>query len=293
MKELVSAVTYLGVDDEVKALRIPLSAEVRKELSEILYNQYSTFIKLTKVEFTSIYKTEEHERFYIDGYDDPDKTIEVFDAILSGSKKDTLTKVDDLTECNAFLSHIPQLPDLILIQRFTSYYFADRSRFLGLYDGDTVAHINSSAFAFPSSITGVYNKKNRELSFVSLQTIKSALPGFADSYAPVAKSEDIKKFLTNNCFDVESVKLFREDVPVQAGRLFSQLINKNQNLMKRMPKFQQFDAKLKMGCYKNGKIVISNDNRRLNITLRMLLGDVYEDDGDLYLSNSRRALKPF
>ena len=54
MKELVSAVTYLGVDDEVKALRIPLSAEVRKELSEILYNQYSTFIKLTKVEFTSI-----------------------------------------------------------------------------------------------------------------------------------------------------------------------------------------------------------------------------------------------
>lgn len=63
--------------------------------------------------------------------------------------------------------------------------------------------------------------------------------------------------------------------------------------MKRVPKFQQFDAKLKMGCYKNGKIVLSNDARRLYITLRILLGDVYEDDGDLYLSNSRRALKPF
>lgn len=293
MKELVSAVTYLGVDDELKALRIPLAAEVRKELSEILYNKYSAFIKLTKVEFTNSYKTEDHERFYIDGYDDPDKTIKVFDAILTGSNKDTLTKVDDLSGCNAFLSRIPQLPDLILIQRFTSYYYADRSRFFGLYDGDTVAHIKSSAFAFPSSITGVYNKKTHELSFVSLQTIKSALPGFADSYTPVAKSEDIKKFLTNSCFDVESVKLFRDDVPVQSGRLFSQLINKNQNLMKRVPKFQQFDAKLKMGCYKNGKIVLSNDARRLYITLRILLGDVYEDDGDLYLSNSRRALKPF
>ncbi|WP_297610131.1 hypothetical protein [uncultured Sutterella sp.] len=293
MNELVSAVTFLGVDDEVKALRIPLSAEVRKELSDILYNQYFTFVKLTKVEFTNIYKTEDSERFYIDGYDDPDKTIEVFDAILSGSNKDTLTKVDDLAECNALLTRIPQLPDLILIQRFTSYYFADRSKFLGLYDGDTVAHINSSAFAFPSSITGVYNKKTRELSFVSVQTIKSALPGFADYYVPEAKSEDIKKFLTNSFFDEESVKSFREDVPVQSGRLFMRLINKQQDLMTKMQKFQQFDAKLKMGCYKNGKIVISNDARRLNITLRILLGDVYEDDGDLYLSNSRRPLKPF
>lgn len=293
MKDLVAAVTFTNSKGEINALRIPLSAQVRKELDDILCGQYKSFIKLDKVEFSGTYKNEDDERFYIQGYDDPDKTINAFNGILSGLNTDTLTKVDDLSRCNAFLYCIPQLPDLILIQRFTNHYFADRDKFYGLLSGNTVAHITSSAFAFPSKITGIYDKSSRELSFLNVQSIRSALPGFADNYVPVAKNEDVKTFLSNECFDQDSVKSFRSDIPARAGRLFWLLIDSRRDIKSRLSKFKKYDAELNMRCFKDGKIVLSNDYQRLMVTLRILLGDVFKDDGVLYLSNSKQKIKSF
>lgn len=119
------------------------------------------------------------------------------------------------------------------------------------------------------------------------------MPGFADNYVPVAKNEDVKTFLSNECFDQDSVKSFRSDIPARAGRLFWLLIDSRRDIKSRLSKFKKYDAELNMRCFKDGKIVLSNDYQRLMVTLRILLGDVFKDDGVLYLSNSKQKIKSF
>lgn len=187
----MSAVSFLESKNNVGVRRIPLSNEAREDLNDQLLKQYDEFIALDEVDFDGTYKNDDDERFKIKNYIDHDHTIENFKKLCDGSEMDVLKKVDDLMTCKAILTRLPDHPKLILIQRFTNHCLAQRAKWYQIYHKDTVAHIEHSAFTFPSKIAGYYNIETSELYFRSLQSIRAALPGFSEKYIPEAGSKTL------------------------------------------------------------------------------------------------------
>lgn len=66
----------------------------------------------------------------------------------------------------------------------------------------------------------------------------------------------------------------------------------NQPLIPNTP-FQKYDEILNLNSVRNGKIIVSTEVRKMEVILRILLGDVFEDNGRIYLSNSKRPIERF
>lgn len=263
------------------------------ELSKLLEHQYEEFIKFRQIEFDGRYKVDSNECFSISEYVDPDNTIDGFLSVTQGTSSDTLTSVDNLDDCKALIFNIPQFPDLFLIQRFSKSYLARRDRWYGIGNSNSFKKIEHSAFTIASSLTGIYDIKNKKLLFKSVQSIRSALPGFTDHYVPGADKAMMEKFFSAPFFDAESARKIIEGDSATISRLVWLLVEQNENIKARMNQFEKYNEKLNLQSLRDGKIVLSKEVKRTSVILRILLGDVFEDKGQIYLTNSKKPLAIF
>lgn len=289
----VSAASFVGCEGNSEIRRVPFMQDLSTELNEILKKQYDDFAKFSQIDFDGRYKVDRDECFSIQGYKDPDKTINGFQSIIEGKNSTALKFVDDLSECKALLFRIRQLPDILLIQRFSNSYLARRDKWYGLANGDAVQRIDHSAFTIGSSLAGFFDLKNNKLCFKSVQSIRSALPGFADEYVPGADGAMIEKFFSNECFLPTSVQIIKELDSVKVARLVWLLVEQNEDVNKRMDKFEYFNEVLNLDSIKNGKINLRKEVSRVEVILRILMGDVFEDNKKIYLSNYKKPISRF
>lgn len=71
------------------------------------------------------------------------------------------------------------------------------------------------------------------------------------------------------------------------------MLNSGSDCASVFSKVQHFDKVLNMDSVHDSKIVFPNDVARAKIILRVLLGDVFESNGEVYLTNSKRPIKAF
>jgi hypothetical protein len=125
----VSGASFRGVSTCVR--RLKLMSDAANDISAVVRSQYEEFSELSEVEFDGRYKVESDECFSISDYVDADGTFASFQEIINGNCSDVLKNTDSLSECRALLFRAPQLPNLVLIQRFTNSYLAKRDRWFG------------------------------------------------------------------------------------------------------------------------------------------------------------------
>ena len=145
----VSGASFRGVSTCVR--RLKLMSDAANDISAVVRSQYEEFSELSEVEFDGRYKVESDECFSISDYVDADGTFASFQEIINGNCSDVLKNTDSLSECRALLFRAPQLPNLVLIQRFTNSYLAKRDRWFGFGCSDSVRKIEESAFGSVSN----------------------------------------------------------------------------------------------------------------------------------------------
>ena len=100
----------------------------------------------------------------ISDYVDADGTFASFQEIINGNCSDVLKNTDSLSECRALLFRAPQLPNLVLIQRFTNSYLAKRDRWFGSVAA-TQSENRRVRIHIASSLSGVYDLESKRLRF--------------------------------------------------------------------------------------------------------------------------------
>lgn len=80
---------------------------------------------------------------------------------------------------------------------------------------------------------------------------------------------------------------------MKVARLVWLLKEQDAPLERRLATFQKYDEILNLNSVRNGKIIVSTELRKMEVILRILLGDVFEDNGRIYLSNSKRPIERF
>lgn len=103
----------------------------------------------------------------------------------------------------------------------------------------------------------------------------------------------MKKFFENGLFDQSSAEDVIKKDSTKLSRLVWLINNEGMDIAEGVKKFSRIDELLNMHCYKDGVIHFPSDVKRNQIILRTILGDVYEENGKVYLSNSKKALVPF
>lgn len=292
-KTFLVCAAFVNEEGKARLLSIPFGIDVRKAIESKLYSQKSAFEKLVQVEYDGRYKVDNDECLVIPDYQDPDETIKLFLDFCDGRESEELTDVDDLGDCKVLLICIPGQTGYVLIQRFYRSLLASKSKFYGWLGKNTFSNIESSAFSFGSSLTAIYDIQERKLCFRSVSSIRGALPKFDECYAPGADDTMMQKFFSNKLFDQPSAKDVIKKDSIKLRRLVWLINNEGVNISKGVEKFVRIDQLLNMHCYKDGLILFPSDVKRIQIILRTILGDVYEENGKVYLSNSRKALEPF
>lgn len=287
----VSGASFRGVSTCVR--RLKLMSDAANDISAVVRSQYEEFSELSEVEFDGRYKVESDECFSISDYVDADGTFASFQEIINGNCSDVLKNTDSLSECRALLFRAPQLPNMVLIQRFTNSYLAKRDRWFGFGCSDSVRKIEESAFTIASSLSGVYDLESKRLRFKSVQNIRAVLPGFSDQYAPGADKTTITTFFRQPIFDQDSADKVQALDSMKVARLVWLLKEQDAPLERRLATFQKYDEILNLNSVRNGKIIVSTEVRKMEVILRILLGDVFEDNGRIYLSNSKRPIERF
>lgn len=103
----------------------------------------------------------------------------------------------------------------------------------------------------------------------------------------------IQKFFANKLFDQKSANDVIKKGSEKLSRLIWLINEEGRGIADGVEKFSRIDELLNMKCYKDGVIYFPSDVKRNQVILKTILGDVYEKDGKVYLSNSRKALEPF
>lgn len=292
-KTFLVCAAFVNEEGDARLLSIPFGKEVQKAVESKLSAQKASFEKLEQVAYDGRYKVDNDECLVISDYQDPDGTIKTFLDFCEAKVSDELTDVDDLEDCKALLICIPGQTRYVLIQRFYRSLLAAKSKFYGLLVKDTFSNIERSAFSFGSSVTAIYDIQERKLCFRSVSSIRGALPKFDECYAPGADDTMMQKFFANKLFDQPSAEDVIKKDSTKLSRLVWLINNEGINISEGVEKFARIDELLNMHCYKDGVIIFPSDVKRIQIILRTILGDVYEEDGKVYLSNSRKALEPF
>lgn len=103
----------------------------------------------------------------------------------------------------------------------------------------------------------------------------------------------IEKFFSNACFESDSAAKMKDLDSVKVARLVWLLVEQGEKIEGRLDRFRKYNEKLNLTDFKDGKIVLTTEVRRMEVILRIFLGDVFEDNGQIYLSNSKKPLKKF
>lgn len=282
-------------DDEssVSALRLPFAESVRPQVVKYLQAQLNVFDELESVEYNGRYKADDDECLTIENYKDPGKVIEVLKQYLSGQVSDSLVSVDDLESCRSLLFVIPDQPDKVLIQRFSRTLIARRDRYFGIYDGKTFSGIQDTAVSLASSLTAVYEIKSNRLHFKNVSSIRSAIPGFDEVYAPGADLNMINDFFSKPIFEKKSVQEIIKKDSSTVARLVWLINESGVDIKAKIPELRKIDGLLNMKCFDGQLIKLPPEVIKLKVLLGTLLGDVFVQDGKVYLMNSKRAIKPF
>ena len=279
--------------DCVEALRIPLSKELQLMVVKTLESQIKIFEELAPVDYDGRYKADEDERLTIHDYKDPGNVIGAFSSYLEGKSSDILRSVDDLQRCRALLFHLPTHPGKILIQRFSRSLIASRDKYFGIFDKDSFSMAKESTVSVANSLTAIYEITTRDLHFKNIQTIRSAIPGFVDVYAPGADANMTSNFFSNPIFDKKSAEELAKKDSQTIGRLIWLIHESKVKVESKFKELQQIDKLLNMHCIQDNVIKLPSEVQRSKIILSFLIGDVFVQDSKVYLTNSKRALTPF
>lgn len=288
-----ASASFVSDDENSTQLALKFEKSVRATIEQTLKEQFSKFSKLNRVDYDLRYKADSDECLVIKDYSDPDGTIDEFLSHCNGFKSGFLYKTDSLENCKALLFCIPGYARYILIQRFYKNLFAERAKFYSILDGSTFRNISDSAFCIASSLAAIYDTEEKSLIFKSVSQVRGALPKFADRYAPGADANMMQKFFSNPLFDQKSAQIVARKDSVKISRLVWLLCGENIDVEQGVERFVSIDQLLKMHCFDGEKIVFPTDVNRNTIILRTLLGDVFEEDGKVYLTNSKKELPPF
>lgn len=284
---------FAGEDTSVEALRIPFSESIRPQIEKYLDDQLKVFESLEPVDYDGRYKADDDECLTIENYKDPGNVIQNVCKFINGEAALELSSVDELDSCRAFVFSISSHPDKLLLQRFSRTLIAKKDRYFGIYDEKTFSSIRESAVALATSLTAVYEINSKKLHFKNVKSIRSAIPGFDEVYAPGADLNMIRDFFSNPLFETNSAREIAKKDSSTIARLVWLIHESGVDIKTKLPKLRQIDGLLNMRCFEGALIKLPSEVLKVKVLLGVFIGDVFVQDNKVYLTNSKRAIPPF
>lgn len=282
------------VDGNVVMYGLPYSDDLQKKLNGIVEGQFEKLLKLEAADLRVDYKIEDDEIWRILEYKDPDRSLELFLGLKRGENTEFLREIDCLSHCKALFYWLPNHPKYVLIQRFSNVYVAKRDKWFGIFDKDTLSEMDRSAFKIPSSLCGYFDIEKCALYFKNLNSIRGALPGFAGTYSPEADVDTQREFFSKPCFDERSWGIVsKRKLSKKMAQLVWIIESEGQNLTGRLRELEEYDQKLNLKCFENGKVLMSSDRKKNETILNVLSGNVLGNKEDIFLVNSKKVINPF
>lgn len=291
-KFFVLGAIFINDAGEADVALIPCDKRPQRQFSERLAAQLKEFRKLVPTDYHGEYKPEDDECLSIKGYQDTGKVIAGMKSLCNGECEERVRDLKELENCRGFVFGLPEFPEMLLIQRFTKALLLKPGHGYTMFSG-TVGSVDEYQFSIGNSLVGVYLDKTKELQFRNVQTIRSTLPKFDETYAPGATSADLDQFFSNSIFEEISAARAKKSDSVHIARLVWLAMSEGVDMVKEFPNIERLDRMLNMGCCQDGQIVFPKDVQRAKILLRMALGDVMEKDGRIFLTNSKKPLDKF
>lgn len=281
-------------EDSTRAAHIPLGECVADGLRQSLEQQFESFQKYKRISFDGRYKSEHDECLVIKDYSDPDHSLAKVQDNQNGNDSVNLSSVGELRDAKALFFRIQEHDDEIFIQRFYPRMRLDKSSILSFFfDTKTFSSLKKDCFSISNHLDGIYSISSRTLAFKSISIIRAVFPGFAEEYVPGATEDEIESFFKDEIFDNDSaIKIIQKEwkcIP----RLVWLLRSEQVDLRDKFKTLVEIDKKLNINCVRANRIFLSEEKKKTEIVLKALLGDVFINEGRVYLSNSKRALKPF
>lgn len=289
--DFVCGAVFSGEDGSADVLGVPFDTTAREDVSAKLQEQWNKFSTLNSVPYDGRYKADDDERLTISNYGDMDGVVAGMRRLIGGETSDQISSFDELDTCRALLFWAPAITDEIMIQRFSRALLLKPGRLF--HWTQNVRRVTESYLTISSSLAGSYSLEKNTLTFANVNTIRRALPKFDETYAPGATQADLERFFSNPIFEEKSSEIAKTSDSSQIGRLVWLVLNSGSDFASSFSKVQHFDKILNMDSVHDSKIVFPKDVARAKIILRVLLGDVFESNGNVYLTNSKRPVKAF
>ena len=284
---------FAGEENSVEAYRLQFSKELQNTIEKTLSEQLKAFEQLSPVDFNGRYKADPNECLMIEDYKDPGDVVSSCLSYVRGQSSEIIDSVEDLQCCRALVFHLPSHPNKFLIQRFSRSLIASKANYFSFASGSTFTKIQESSVSLASSLTAVHEIDSKKFYFKNIQTIRTAIPGFVERYAPGADENMISNFFSHSIFDQECAKGLMQKDSKTIARLVWLLHESEVKIENKLEDLKEVANLLNIDCFKDNLITIPTEVSRARIVLNVFLGDVFIQDGSVYLTNSKRALKPF
>ena len=294
MKPDVVLVTFQNENDEIEVKSIAFTPEVLSEVKIKVKEQFEKLKKLVPVDFSGSYKADEDEILCIEEYKDTDKSVEKVISAIEGEDVEKIHSAVELKDGLGLFFHFSDLEPKFVFQRITSRLVLDKKLFYRKVDKDTFGLVPEEMFTIGSSLQG-YFKQPSELYFCSTLQTRSIFPTFSSDYVPGATKADIEDLLSQPEFEEQFIGPVIKSDSQTIARLVWLIRNDKQLVLKdRIAAVREFSNALHLDCItKDGKIRLFKEVNKTKLVLQMILGDVFRRGDQIFVTNSKRALKPF
>ena len=192
-------------NDQFALLQIRVNKKLHNDLANKWKLQYDSFIdQIEKIDYQPDYKLEQHERFYIQGYELPDwLATENYSSISDlQAVSDNELQMSRIKGVAAFVRNDSN-DNLILFQRFYPSQVIRSNNNLFL-DSGTFRRIDSSGLRLGGKLSAVYRSAEQKLLFQSYHNVNTFLP--LSEYFRPASEADIRRILDHDLFLPEDLE---------------------------------------------------------------------------------------
>ena len=273
---------------DISMLRIPLSADVQTEVTNMFVDQVTNFLAdKEQIDFQGDYKSDPEEVFRITDFN-------LSQVILDGCDDPISLDVLNINQYQGrIVALIANSTDnnnrFIALQNFDSRKLLNR-KFSLWYTDERYNRINDRGITVAEKIDGLF--VNNALFFSSF-TLASRMVDLT-AYMMEATEEDVTEFIDSNLFSFEDATNFRTDLTrtmrkklriiVQSGIIEDIGVDAIRS------KAEELELSIELNDNQD-RVVIPRDKKRINELIRILNEDYFFSifRGTKYLTNSKRA----
>jgi hypothetical protein len=275
---------------ERRLLRIPMTQELQRQLSEQWSAQFDVFNDdVEEVDFDPGFIADEHHRFKVSNFEIP-AWLSPFNSRNIGTL-DQLDRHEDQLERVRGIAGFAQVDgrEVVLFQNFTRSHIIEPGRFMFIENG-TFHSASRRGITLADRLTAVLYVADRRLVFANFRATNVILP-LADLYRE-ASEEEVREVLSHDKLAPEDLDVTAANPSQWARKHFAML--RDSTVLEDYTPAQLRNRGKKVGVtirVQAGKIVFPTDKAEAKKLLQFLSEELFRGaiTDTLYATNSKRA----